>query len=82
MKEIKKTRMLTRNNKITSRNRGVEKAHWKHQGCYVGHENLLFPTIKNPRFLFSSCCSLRQHNEERELSRRSLMSVSTSHPPI
>ncbi len=40
-------RMLTRNDKITSNNRGVQKPHCKHQGCYVGHENFLFPTIKS-----------------------------------
>jgi hypothetical protein len=39
--------MLTRNDKIRNSNRGVEKAHWKHRGCYVGHEKNLFPTIKN-----------------------------------
>jgi hypothetical protein len=37
--------MLTWNDKITSSNRVVEKTHWKHQGCYVEHENFLFPTI-------------------------------------
>jgi hypothetical protein len=40
-----KTRMLTRNHKIASSNKGVEKAHWKHQGRYVGREKFLFPTI-------------------------------------
>jgi hypothetical protein len=39
--------MLPKNDKITSRNRGVEKAHCKHQGCYVGHENFPFRPIKN-----------------------------------
>jgi hypothetical protein len=42
----KKTRMLTTNHKKTNSNRGVEKAHWKDQGYYVGYENFLFPTIK------------------------------------
>jgi len=47
--------MLTRNNKITSSNRGVEIAHWKHEGCYVGHENFLFPTIKNIQMFRVEC---------------------------
>jgi hypothetical protein len=33
-RRTKKTTMLTRNDKMTTRNnRGVEKACWKHQGC-------------------------------------------------
>jgi hypothetical protein len=56
MKETKNTRrMQTRNDKITSSKRGVEKAHWKHQGCYVGHENFLFPTIKNIQMFRVEC---------------------------
>jgi hypothetical protein len=43
--------MPTRNDKITTSNRGVQKGHWKHQGCYVGHENFLSPTIKKSRCL-------------------------------
>jgi hypothetical protein len=40
--EKEKTRILTRNDKIRSSSRGVEKGHWKHQGCYVGRKNLFF----------------------------------------
>jgi hypothetical protein len=56
MKETKNTRrMQTRNDKITRSKRGVEKAHWKHQGCSVGHENFLFPTIKNIQMFRVEC---------------------------
>jgi hypothetical protein len=58
-------KMSTRNNKITSSNRGVEKAHWKHQGCYVGHENFLFPTIKNIKMFKVECigCNVGRHRK-------------------
>jgi hypothetical protein len=58
-------KMSTRNNKITSSNRGVEKAHWKHQGCYVGHENFLFPTIKNIKMFKVECigCNVGRHQK-------------------
>jgi hypothetical protein len=57
--------MLTRNNKITSSKRGVEKAHWKHQGCYVGHETFLFPTIKNIQMFRVECigCNVGRHQK-------------------
>jgi hypothetical protein len=43
MRNIRKMRILTRNDKITiSNSRGVEKAHWKHYGHWVGHEFFLF----------------------------------------
>jgi hypothetical protein len=43
MEKNKKIGMLTRNDKMTTRNnRSVEKAHWKHQKCEVKHENFLF----------------------------------------
>jgi len=47
--------MLKRNDEITSTNRGVEKAHCKHQGSYVGHENFLFPRIKNMQIFRVEC---------------------------
>jgi hypothetical protein len=55
MKGKEKTRMLTGNDKIRSSNRGVEKAHCKHQGCYLGHEKFLFPTIKNIKMFRVEC---------------------------
>jgi hypothetical protein len=34
MEKNKNIKMLTRNGKMTTKNnKGVEKAHWKHQGC-------------------------------------------------
>jgi len=47
--------MLTKNDKITSSNRGVEKAHWKHQGWYVGLEFVFSPTIKNIKMFRVEC---------------------------
>jgi hypothetical protein len=44
--EEKNKKNVDNKQQITSSNMGVEKAHWKHQVRYVGHENFLFPTIK------------------------------------
>ncbi len=42
MRNNRKMRILTRNDKITiSNSMGVEKAHWKHYGHWVGHDFFL-----------------------------------------